>query len=661
MKEKTQTAIKGQAFLPYVQILLIEKDKHERENHYEEFHYERIGIEKANSINLEFVKASNPEEALNYIAEGVLPQGNKQVLRGEHGDIQAILIGRNIPNVETLIEKIQYIRSGVHIFMITMGEEAYGLYNPRLHNIHIIQQNDLENNYCQELQRIINTFNERRRTPFWSAYREYVEKANYSWHTPGHAGGLSFKNSPYLQSFYNFYGANMFLGDLSVSVERLGSLLDSTGFVGEVELKAAKTFNVLKTFFVTNGSSTSNKIILQTLMRPGEKAIIDSNCHKSIHYGMIQAHATPIYLHAPYSDCYGIFAPPTFAEIEKAVLENPDAKVIVLTGCTYDGILTPIRRVVEMVKRKNAERGTNLKVFIDEAWFAYSSFHPQFKEYSAVLSGADYITHSAHKVLSAFSQSSYIHVNDPDFDEDYFLEIFYTYTSTSPQYHIIASLGVCSMQMEIEGFKLISKALQQAQRFREAIRSRLTKIKVIDFTDLQKEFNDLENCDYGHDPLKVLLDVSDINSDVKEIQTYLQNKGFEVEKTTQEGTILFLFTIGTTASKEGELFFALNEIENDYKRFATSKTQRKANASISIPKLETAGLIHFYSDKEELDIADAEGRISSFIVTPYPPGIPVLVPGQTITHNHIDYLERQIKDNRSIHGLRNGKVFVVKK
>lgn len=653
--------MKGQAFLPYVQILLIEKDKHELELHYEELHNEHSGIEKANSINLEFVKANDPDEALNYIANGILPQDNKHVLRGEHGDIQAILLGRNFDNVELLIEKIQYIRSGIHIFMITSGEEAYGLYNPRLRNIHIMQRNDLESNYYQELQRIINTFNDRRRTPFWAAYKEYVEKANYSWHTPGHAGGLSFKNSPYLQNFYTFYGANMFLGDLSVSVEHLGSLLDSTGFVGEAERKAAKTFNVLKTFFATNGSSTSNKIILQTLMRPGEKAIIDSNCHKSIHYGMIQAHAIPVYLNAPYSKRYGIFAPPTFAEIEKAVIENPDAKVIVLTGCTYDGILTPIRKVVDMVKRLNAERGTNLKVFIDEAWFGYSSFHPQFKEYSAVLSGADYITHSAHKVLSAFSQSSYIHVNDPDFDEDYFLEMFYTYTSTSPQYHIIASLGVCSMQMEIEGFKLISKALQQAQRFREAIRSRLTKIKVIDFNNFKNEFNDLEKCDYGHDPLKVLLDVSALNCDVKDIQIYLQSKGFEVEKTTHEGTILFLFTIGTTASKEGELFFALSEIENDYKRFATPRMQRHNIATdISIPKLETAGLNYFYSDKEELDIADSEGRTSSFIVTPYPPGIPVLVPGQTITQEHIDYLEQQIRDNRSIHGLRNGKIFVVK-
>jgi arginine/lysine/ornithine decarboxylase len=188
----------------------------------------------------------------------------------------------------------------------------------------------------------------------------------------------------------------------------------------------------------------------------------------------------------------------------------------------------------------------------------------------------------------------------------------------------------------------------------------LTKIKVIDFIDFRNEFSDLEKCDYGHDPLKVLLDVSAINCDVKDIQMYLQNKGFEVEKTTMEGTILFLFTIGTTASKEGELFFVLNEIENDYKRFAAPKNQHRSILYTPIPKLQTAGLKYFYFEKEELDIADAEGRISSFIVTPYPPGIPVLVPGQTITNEHIDYLERQIKDNRSIHGLRNGKIFVVK-
>ncbi len=641
-----------------MQILLVETGKSAAETLYDNFNKVKSPLEKSNSISIEFVKAITQEAALEYIESGVIPSGNNKQLKAEYGDVQAVVINWEVCRSMSFIKKITAIRSNIHLFIITAEQNTYDLYNPALGNVHFIQKSELVNNHQVELQRILNTFNERRRTPFWTAYKEYVEEANYTWHTPGHAGGRSFKNSPFLYPFYEFFGDNVFLGDLSVSVEHLGSLLDSTGYVGMTEAKAARTFNVRKTFFVTNGSSNSNKIVMQTLLRSGDKAIVDRNCHKSVHYALIQTQADPIYLNSQFSSKYGIFSPPSIKDIEEAIKKNPDVKLVVLTGCTYDGVLIPVRRVVELVKKINQTRKTKIKVFVDEAWFGYASFHPYFKEYSAILSGADYITHSAHKVLSAFSQSSYIHVNDPDFDEDYFREIFHLYTSTSPQYQIIASLGVCSMQMEIEGFKLLSKALEQAQRFRDAVRKRLTKIKVIEFSDFQKEFKHLKTYGYGNDPLKVLLDVSALDCEMKDIQSYLQEKGFEVEKTTQEGTILFLFTIGTSTSKEGELFFVLSELERESKRF--DKKVKRGNGVVRIPDVETKGLSYFFRARQHVKIENSRNRISSFFVTPYPPGIPVLVPGQTITQEHIDYIVQQMKDSRTIHGCDNGMIFVVK-
>ncbi|MGL4907983.1 MAG: aminotransferase class I/II-fold pyridoxal phosphate-dependent enzyme [Bacteroidales bacterium] len=640
-----------------IQILLVEASKNAAEILCEKFNKVKGSLEKSNALNIEFVKALSQESALEYLEKGTVPSCNK-LLKAEYGDVQAVVVNWDVCKSMNFVEQIVKLRSNIHIFIVTTEQNTYDLYNPNLGNVHFIQKKELVNNHQLELQRILNTFNERRRTPFWTAYKEYVEEANYTWHTPGHAGGQSFKNSPYLYPFYEFFGDNVFLGDLSVSVEHLGSLLDSTGYVGMTEAKAARTFNVRKTFFVTNGSSNSNKIILQTLLRSGDKAIVDRNCHKSVHYSLIQTHANPIYINSQFSTKYGVFAPPSIKDIEEAIKKNPDVKLVVLTGCTYDGVLIPIRRVVNLVKKANQANGTNIKVFVDEAWFGYSSFHPYFKEYSAILSGADYVTHSAHKVLSSFSQSSYIHVNDPDFDEDYFREIFHLYTSTSPQYQIIASLGVCSMQMEIEGFKLLSKALEQAQRFRDAVRKRLSKIKVVELSDFQKEFKHLKTYGYGNDPLKVLLDISALNCEIKDVQTYLQEKGFEVEKTTQEGTILFLFTIGTSTSKEGELFFVLSELEREATRFDKKITNDEC--PVRIPEVETAGLSHFFSDRERIKIDNACNRISSFMVTPYPPGIPVLVPGQTITKEHINYIVQQMKYNRTIHGCDNGMIYVVK-
>jgi lysine decarboxylase/arginine decarboxylase len=639
-----------------IQILLVETGKNAVETLYDNFYKVKGPLEKTNSLNIEFVKSISQETALAYLEHGNLPAGNNKQLKAEYGDVQAVVVNWDVCRSMCFVERVLALRSNIHIFIITLDQDTYSLYSSKLSTVHFIQKRELMNNHQQELQRILNTFNERRRTPFWTAYRDYVEEANYTWHTPGHAGGRSFKNSPYLYPFYEFFGDNVFLGDLSASVEHLGSLLDSTGFVGLSEAKAARTFNVRKSFFVTNGSSNSNKIILQTLLRKGDKAIVDRNCHKSVHYGLLQSQATPVYINSMFSSRYGIFAPPSIKDIENAIKRNPDVRLVVLTGCTYDGILIPIRRVVELVRKVNQARGTHIKVFIDEAWFGYASFHPYFKDYSAILAGADYITHSAHKVLSAFSQSSYIHVNDPEFDENYFREIFHLYTSTSPQYQIIASLGVCSMQMEVEGFKLLCKALEQAKRFRDAVQKRLTKIKVVEFSEFQREFKHLKTYGYGNDPLKVLLDVSALECDIRDIQQYLQEKGFEVEKTTVEGTILFLFTIGISTSKEGELFFALSELEREATRF--DHKIRKAEQTIKIPDVQTAGLSYFFAPREPLKIEDSCGRISSFFVTPYPPGIPVLVPGQTITREHITYLEQQMKENRAIHGCDDGMIFV---
>lgn len=645
-----------------VQILLIEPTKYACERVFDEFNKVKSTLERNNGFHMEFVKAVGIHAGIEYLQKGKIPHSNK-VLKGEYGDIQAVVLNWNVAEASESLAEISRIRSDIHIFVVTTQDDAYNRYSPEFRRIHFIQRSELELGYSLVLQRIVNTINERRRTPFWTAYKEYVEEANYTWHTPGHAGGASFKNSPYLYPFYEFFGEHVFTGDLSVSVEELGSLLDSTGYVGLTEAKAARTFNVRKTFFVTNGSSNSNKIILQTVLRPGDKAIIDRNCHKSIHYGMVQAQATPVYLNSDYSCKYGILAPPSLKEIEDTLWANPDAKMLILTGCTYDGLLLPMKKIVDLVKRINREKGLKIKLFIDEAWFGYGSFHPDFKEYSAIIAGADYITHSAHKVLSAFSQSSFIHVNDPDFDEDYFREIFHLYTSTSPQYQIIASLGVCSMQMEMEGFKLISKALEQANRFKEAVKKHLKDIRVVEMKDFGREFKYVkQSVGYGHDPLKVLLDVSALDIEVSTIQDFLRDKGFEVEKSTQEGTILFLFTIGTSASKEGELFFALSEIEADSLRFDRKirPSSKDAGPMMKLPPIETKGLAYFYKPREAVRLERCEGRISAFFVTPYPPGIPVLVPGQTIRTEHIVYLETQMKAGRTIHGCDQGLIFVHK-
>jgi threonine aldolase len=443
-----------------------------------------------------------------------------------------------------LVYKIKEIRPEIPIYILTSSENPFDIIQScGEHFKGYFTKKQFNGEPSVIFNKLVYDFNLRRIAPFWEAYKTYVQESNDSWHTPGHSRGTSFRTSPYLSDFYHFFGTNTFAGDLSVSVEKLGSLLDSTEFIKQAQEKAAKTFGSKRVFFATNGSSTSNKIIIQTMLRPGDGVIVDRNCHKSVHYGVIQAGAEPIYLQSEYSNKYRIFAPPSLDEINEAITlakkqMGKRIKAIIITGCTYDGMLIDVKQVVSKA------HAAGIKVFIDEAWFAYSGFHPSLRRYSAIYSGADYVTHSAHKVLSAFSQASIIHVNDPDFNEAYFKEIFYIYTSTSPQYNMIASLDVATMQMEMEGFQRIEDARKMAERFTKEVISNLAPLKVLSLSDFQKEFPHLVKDNVGHDSLKVLLDISELDHDVDHIHDFLMKEGgLEIEKYTTT-TILILFTIG---------------------------------------------------------------------------------------------------------------------
>ncbi|GHA17541.1 arginine decarboxylase [Arenicella chitinivorans] len=575
------------------------------------------------------------------------------------GDIQAVILHWHSPHGESqkqaqIISSIKDIRLELPVYVV--GDDARGL------NI-VDESSDIESFFFRDdalsdpesvLGYIINDFDDRSETPFWSAYRRYVGEANDSWHTPGHSGGSSFRNSPYINDFYQFYGRNVFVGDLSVSVDSLGSLSDSTHCIGQAQAAAAATFEVKHTYFVTNGSSTSNKIVLQTLLRRDDKVIVDRNCHKSIHYGVLQSGSQPVYLSSVLNTDYGLFAPPSLDDIKAAIEAHSDATLLVLTGCTYDGLLSDLKQIVSFA------HAHNVKVFIDEAWFAYSLFHPSLRYYSAINAGADYVTHSAHKVVSAFSQAAYIHINDPDFDKDFFREVYNIYSSTSPKYQLIASLDVCHKQLEMEGYKIIQSLLTHVAEFKEQMRS-LSKIRILGADQFAEMFPHFTADNMGHDPLKILIDISALDYSYRDIHKYLLDEiGLEIEKYTHS-TLLVLLTLGGTRSKIVRLYNALKKLDSG--KVKLSKSQRKNRLPPSLPPIELACSPNeaFFSEREAVSWVESSGRICAGLVTPYPPGIPLLVPGQVIGDEQLEYLRALSSQNITIQGSFDGDIYVVAK
>ena len=485
-------------------------------------------------------------------------------------------------------------------------------------------------------------------TPFYDALREYVAQAKDSWHTPGHAGGDAFRASPWVADFHDFVGEEMLRADLSVSVPQLDSLLHPTGVIAQSQRLAAKAFGARQTYFATNGTSTSNKVIFQTLLAPGDTLLLDRNCHKSVHHGVILSGARPLYLDSSVNSRYGLFGPVPQATIFAAIDANPGAKVLILTSCTYDGLrydLSPI------IARAHA---AGIKVVVDEAWYAHARFHPQLRP-TALECGADYATQSTHKVLSAFSQASMIHVNDAGFDEHLFRENFNMHASTSPQYTLIASLDVARKQAVMEGYRLLDRCLKFAQELRDNINT-TGSFRVLDLADLLPD--ELKHDNIRLDPTKLTIDLSASGWSADELRDELiERHNIQIEKNTHN-TLTLLLTLGSTRSKVSRLFDAMLRLSKQRRAPLSYGRMPEAPRFTSLACLPRDA---FYESGERLPLLDASGqpnpalngRVCCDQVVPYPPGIPVLVPGQVIDGAIVSYLARLLLTQRSIdlHGL----------
>jgi len=259
------------------------------------------------------------------------------------------------------VQRISALRPEIEIYVLIEKSKADQvvdtLFAEAVHGYFYREEHDYRGMF-----RILNAqIAERARTPFFDALRSYVASAKDAWHTPGHFNGDALRGSPWVDDFYQFMGENVFTTDLSVSVRTLDSLMEPVGVIAEAQQMAAKAFGARRTLFATNGTSTANKVILQTLITPGQKLLLDRNCHKSVHHGVLLSGARPVYLDSSVNRQYGIFGPVPRATILQAIERHPDARVLVLTSCTYDGLRYDLQPIVE------AAHARGIKVLIDEA------------------------------------------------------------------------------------------------------------------------------------------------------------------------------------------------------------------------------------------------------------------------------------------------------
>ncbi|HLD09530.1 MAG TPA: arginine/lysine/ornithine decarboxylase, partial [Methylophilaceae bacterium] len=633
-----------------------------------------------------------------------------------------------LDNLRKFVDEIRYRNEEIPIFLHGETRTSRHIPNEILRElngfIHMFE--DTPEFVARYISREARTYLDSLPPPFFRALVHYAADGSYSWHCPGHSGGVAFLKSPVGQMFHQFFGENMLRADVCNAVDELGQLLDHTGPVAASERNAARIYNCDHLYFVTNGTSTSNKIVWNSTVAPGDIVVVDRNCHKSVLHSIILTGAVPVFL-MPTRNHFGIIGPIPKKEFEwknikKKIEANPFAadknakpRVLTITQSTYDGVLYNVEEIKEMLDGKIDT------LHFDEAWLPHATFHDFYGDYHAI--GADrprckesmvFSTQSTHKMLAGLSQASQILVQDAEtqrLDRDVFNEAYLMHTSTSPQYAIIASCDVAAAMMEAPGgTALVEESIMEALDFRRAMRKVDEEwgadwwFKVWGPDDLSEEgieeraawmlktgdrwhgFGDLAEGFNMLDPIKatIITPGLDVDGDFSDefgipaaiVTKYLAEHGVIVEKTGLY-SFFIMFTIGITKGRWNTLVAALQQFKDDYdkdqplwkvlpefvakhpryeriglkelctqihgvyKAADVARLTTEMYLSNMVPAMKPtdafAKMAHREIDRVAID--ELEGRITAVLLTPYPPGIPLLIPGERFNKIIVSYLQ----------------------
>jgi arginine decarboxylase len=601
-------------------------------------------------------------------------------------------------------------------------------------------------------------------TPYFDNLQKYAQRPIGTFHALPIARGKSIFKSNWISDMGKFYGINLFLAESSATTGGLDSLLEPTGNIKVAQQKAARAFGADHVFFVTNGTSTSNKIVEQALLAPGDIMLVDRNCHKSHHYGAVLSGAYPLYVEAYPLTQYSMYGAVPLRTIKKALLDLKAegrldrARLLVLTNCTFDGHIYNAERVMEECLAIKPD----LIFLWDEAWFGFARWTPFYRRRTAMGAaailekkfrdpayraaykdqekklGADlkagektlletrlipdpekvrlrvYQTNSTHKSMSCLRQGSMVLVKDQDYHtvEEQFHEAVFTHASTSPNLQIIATLDVARRQMELEGYELVNRAIQLALDFRREVNSHplISKyFRVLGADELiPAEFRNSGFVDYltpgvnWATAVKALRD-DEVALDVTRLTLVCGSAGFDGTQfksllaadfdiqlnKTSRNSVLLQTNINNTRSDIAQLIKVLVQISQgiekklgeggsatkqafearvkslmtdvpdlpnfscffeQFREDPSSKTSEGDMRSAFFAAYRQQQCEHIKLSSPEIDKRMKSGPelISANFVIPYPPGFPIMVPGQVINAETIEFMRKL--DVKEIHG-----------
>lgn len=656
----------------------------------------------------------------------------------------------SVQRVVRLADVLHSLRPEIDLYLMAGAniEDLAGALSRRFRRV--FRREDQLELHLSLLRRVSHLYD----TPFFAAIQEHARRPVGVFHALPVARGGSVVGSKWINDFADFYGLNLMLAETSATSGGLDSLLAPVHTLKKAQELAARAYGAKHTFFVTNGTSTANKIVHQALVSPNEVVMVDRNCHKSHHHAVVLTGARPAYLEAYPLNDFAFYGAVPLDRIKQMLLEYraagrlDEVRMVTLTNCTFDGIVyDPERVMAECLAIK-----PDLVFLWDEAWFAFAAFHPvtrrrtamaaaqrleerlasaaheaayreqQERLYDAAGNPAPdevwvaerllpppdarirvYASQSTHKTLTALRQGSMIHVYDQDWVREArepFHEAYMTHTSTSPNYQILTSLDLGRRQVELEGFELVQRQLDLATSLAQSIaRHPLLRkfFRVLTAHDLIPEayrgdgrpmplrdglapmWRAWGEDEFVVDPSRITVEITrtGVDGDTFKHEYLMDRYGIQVNKTSRN-TVLFMTNIGTSRSGIAYLIEVLVKLAE---RFEEEREQRDPDAplpgEVPMPPLpdfssfspsyatdtvlpdgdmraaffrgqRRTGVEYVLHDDLRRRVENGEQPVSAGFVTPYPPGFPVLVPGQIITAEILDFMA--VLDTREIHG-----------
>lgn len=485
------------------------------------------------------------------------------------------------------------------------------------------------------------TYDGQDKTPLFDAIVRYANENKISFHTPGHKHGKGIA-----KIFRQFVGEKVFRLDLSVMSE-VDSLHEPSTVIKEAQVLAAQAYGADYSFFLVNGTTGGNQAMILSTCDPGDKIIIPRNAHKSVISAVILAGAEPVYIMPKIDETSDLILNLTPDQVEEACRLNPDAKAVLVTNPTYFGLTADLEAIAEIVHQYDKI------LLVDEAHGGHLHFHSSFPK-SAIDAGADMCVQSTHKHLAALSQGSMLHVQGVRVDILRLKTTLQMLQTTSPSYIILGSLDLSRYQMVHGGEQQLGEVVQMCEKTRAEINtipgfSCLTREQVqkipgldLDVTKLTVSTKGLP-CT-GYDMAKIL------NSEY----------GIQTEMADFQNILLFV-SMGNTAKELKKFTAALRKIAVDYRdMFMNQKKRKRVVFPTFVPRKEVNPREALTKLTRKIPFKRSVGKICAEIVCPYPPGIPVLCPGEVITQEIYTYLMNVLDSGARINGQSDGRLQTIK-